>query len=235
MGDSRRPHRSRPTLRKELHETPAEQAHLLERDGHGPRLRRPPGGTACAATAALPKNSVTSAALAPNSVGLGEMKSDSVGTAELVAEAVGLQQLQDESVNASKIKNGSVTLAKLSAQAKAELEGPKGAAGAQGPAGPQGSPGTGSVAVSTAVETEVIDQATATDTSTPKELSVSCPNGPVLGGGYVLHHSPESPTGDAELRAIRSYPVTASTWLVRAVDDSSNGPWELTVSIVCEK
>jgi hypothetical protein len=67
-----------------------------------------------------------------------------------------------------------------------------------------------------------------------KELSVHSPSGPVLDGGYVLHS--ETATGSAKLRAIRSYPVDADTWLVRAIDDSNGagGVWELAVSVVCE-
>ena len=139
-------------------------------------------------------------------------------------------------MGASKLKDGSVTLAKLSAQVKGELKGPPGTTGATGPqgaAGPQGPAGTS--ATSTSLSTEVVNQATATDTTTPKELSVQCPSGPVLGGGYVLHGT--TTPGAAKLRAIRSYPVAGDTWLVRAVDDSAGteGAWELTVSVVCEK
>lgn len=200
------------------------------------------GGTAYAQSVGLPPNSVGGAQLQAKSVGPGELKSDSVGTAELQPEAVGPQQLQPESITTAKMKDGSVTLAKLSAQLKGEIKGQKGdtgatgvtgATGPQGQAGLQGTPGTG--AVSTSVETEVINQATATDASTPKELQVQCPNGPVLGGGYVLHNGTVS--GSAKLRAIRSYPVDSGTWLVRAVDDSAGaeGSWELTVSVVCAK
>jgi hypothetical protein len=197
------------------------------------------GGTAYAQTVGLPPNSVGGAQLQANSVGLGELKSDSVGSAELQPEAVGPQQIQLESISAAKLKDGSVTFSKLSAQLKGELKAQKGgtgAAGATGAQGPVGAPGVpGTAAVSTSVETEVVNQATATDTTTPKELSVHCPNGPVLGGGYVLHS--ETAPGAAKLRAIRSYPVDTDTWLVRAVDDSAGaeGPWELTVSVVCAK
>jgi hypothetical protein len=52
--------------------------------------------------------------------------------------------------------------------------------------------------------------------STSKELSVHCPNGPVLGGGFALHNTAGSPSGQAKLRAVRSYPVDQDTWLVRA-------------------
>ncbi len=181
------------------------------------------GGTAYAASANIKPNSVGESALQANSVGPEEMKSD----------AVGFQELQPESVYGSKIKNGSVTPEKLSPGAKSLLKGQTGATGAQGPPGPPGAPGTTSQ--TTGLETEVVNQATATDTTSPKELSVHCPSGPVLGGGYVLHS--ETATGSAKLRAIRSYPVDVDTWLVRAVDDSNGaeGVWELTVSVVCEK
>lgn len=174
------------------------------------------GGTAYAASASVKPNSVGESALQANSVGPEELKSD----------AVGFQELKPESVHGSKIKNESVTPEKLSPGAKSLLKGQTGATGAPGPPGP---PGT------TGLETEVVNQATATNTTSPKELSVHCPSGPVLGGGYVLHS--ETAAGSAKLRAIRSYPVDADTWLVRAVDDSNGaeGVWELTVSVVCEK
>ena len=154
------------------------------------------GGSAYAATAGLPPNSVGPSQLKADSVGTQELRSDSVGAQQLQNGAVGLEALQSESVSASKLKDGSVTLAKLSAQVKGELKGPPGTTGAQGAAGPQGPAGTS--AVSTSVSTEVVNQATATDTTPPKELSVQCPSGPVLGGGYVLHGT--ITPGSAKLR-----------------------------------
>jgi hypothetical protein len=189
------------------------------------------GGTAYAATAGLPPNSVGAAQLQANSVGLGEMKADSVGSAELQPEAVGPSQLQNESITAGKIKDGSVTPSKLSAQVKSELKGQKGEAGAQGaqgPAGAQGAPGA-----SATVETEVVNAATATNTTAEKELTVHCPHGPVLGGGFVL--APEIVGGEPHLRAVRSYAVSPESWLVRAFDDGGADNWELTVDAVCEK
>ena len=174
----------------------------------------------------------------------GVLKPDSVGPIQIKDEAVGPVQLQDEAVNASKIKDGSVTLSKLSSSAKNSLKGEKGpkgergetgAQGSQGAQGPQGAPGSSGGAAQ--METEIVTAATASDTSTPKELSVHCPNGPVLGGGFVLHNASGSPSGQAKLRAVRSYPVDANTWLVRATDDSNGteGEWELTVIAVCRK
>jgi hypothetical protein len=93
-------------------------------------------------------------------------------------------------------------------------KGDAGATGAQGP------PGT--AAVTTSLETEVINQATAGDTTSQKELIVHCPNGPVLGDGYVLHNEANSQPAAPKLRAIRSYPVDANTWLVRLRGWDSN-------------
>jgi hypothetical protein len=182
------------------------------------------GGTAYAATAHAPPNSVGEVALQSNSVGLGEMKSD----------AVGFQELQPESVYGDRLKKGAVTPEKLSPGAKTLLKGETGATGGQGEPGPRGEPGT-NTSQTGGLETEIVNQATATNATSPKELTVHCPSGPVLSGGYVLHS--ETPAGAAKLRAIRSYPVDADDWLVRADDDSSGGEgaWELTVSVVCEK
>jgi hypothetical protein len=181
------------------------------------------GGTAYAQTVGLP----------PNSVGQSALKNDSVGLGEIQSDAVGPQQLQDESVNAGKIKDGSVTPAKLSPQVKGELKGQKGATGATGAQGPAGAPGA--AGTTARLETEVVNQATATNTTSQKELTVHCPSGAVLGGGYVLHS--ETAPGATKLRAIRSYPVDADSWRVRAVDDGpeTEPSWELTVSVVCEK
>jgi hypothetical protein len=63
---------------------------------------------------------------------------------------------------------------------------------------------------------------------------VHCPNGPVMGGGYVLTYF-SGPGSQESLRAIRSYPVDGNTWLVRAADDGGTDSWELTVSAVCAK
>jgi hypothetical protein len=69
---------------------------------------------------------------------------------------------------------------------------------------------------------------TATDTTTSKELSVSCTGASeaVTGGGYVLD--------GAEAYAVRSYAVDRHTWLVRAHSVSASpAAWQLTVVADC--
>ena len=81
------------------------------------------------------------------------------------------------------------------------------------------------------VKTEVVNANTPISNSEMKELTVKCPRGPVLGGGYVLQ--PEKPAAQTQLHAVRSYPVTKESWLVRAFNVGPTENWELTVSVVC--
>jgi hypothetical protein len=75
---------------------------------------------------------------------------------------------------------------------------------------------------------------TATNTTTTKELQVSCPlaaNGEeVAGGGYVISNNGANvPTVVVQ----RSYAVDEHTWLVRAVATSGTPTWGLTVVANC--
>lgn len=68
----------------------------------------------------------------------------------------------------------------------------------------------------------------ATDTTTPKELIATCPAGKqVTGGGFVLF-----PNG-ASLTVLRSYPVSATEWLVRAEAITGTPTWQLNVYANC--
>jgi hypothetical protein len=156
----------------------------------------------------------------------------------LGGSAYAATQLPKNSVGTKQLKKGAVTGEKVKAGSLEAIDfkggqGLPGERGPQGPAGPQGIPGTSGVPAS--VATEVVNASTATDTSTPKEMTAHCPNGPVLGGGFVVHTGDNSITAQGHLRAVRSYPVDANTWLVRATDDTAAESWQLTVSAVCEK
>ncbi len=167
-------------------------------------------------------------------LGGGSAYAASVG---LKPNSVGPAQLKDGAVDSEALKDGSVTPAKLAAATKSQLKGQTGATGAQGPVGPQGAAGPqgapGAAASPAGVETEVVNLATAKDATAEKELTVQCPHGPVLGGGFVL--APQLAAAEPRLRAVRSYAVTPNSWLVRAFDDGGADTWELTVTAVCEK
>jgi hypothetical protein len=100
-------------------------------------------------------------------------------------------------------------------------QGLQGAAGSKGDPGPPGDPAT--------FVTEEVVKTTGKSTETPKELQVTCPNGPVISGGYVLAGT--IPTGS--LIARRSYAVAKNTWLVRAMNAGPSEEWELTVVATC--
>jgi hypothetical protein len=74
---------------------------------------------------------------------------------------------------------------------------------------------------------------TAADTTTSKELTVSC-NGTdeVSGGGYVISNGAPGanvPTVSTQ----RSYAVNSNTWLVRAAAENGTPTWQLTVIANC--
>ena len=95
-----------------------------------------------------------------------------------------------------------------------------------GAPGNPGAPGAPAV-----FDTEQVVKTTGKSTETPKELQVTCPNGPVLSGGYVLAGQAANPS--SSLIARRSYAVAQDTWLVRAVNAGPSEEWELTVVATC--
>ena len=134
-------------------------------------------------------------------------------------------KLPKNSVGTKQIKNGAVTPPKVSPATVTMF---KGAKGDKGETGPQGLPG------SDAVATEIVEKSTAFDTESPKELSVECPNGPALGGGYVLAGS--GGANQDKLRAVRSYALPGDRiWLVRAFSDEAAVSWQLNAMAVCKK
>jgi hypothetical protein len=144
--------------------------------------------------------------------------------------AYAASQLEKESVGTHQLKKEAVTPSKLSKASKATLTGPKGATGPQGPKGEtglRGNPGT-----SAALAVEDVSAVSENSTAKEKEVSVACPSGKVLGGGYVLNsHSNLS----LLLRPVRSYAVAEGTWLVRALNSGTEEAWELSVQAVCAK
>lgn len=76
---------------------------------------------------------------------------------------------------------------------------------------------------------------TAADTTTSKELTVSCDGtDEVGGGGYVISNGPAGanvPTVSAQ----RTYAVNSNSWLVRAAAENGAPTWQLTVIADCVK
>jgi hypothetical protein len=150
------------------------------------------------------------------------------GTAYAASEV-----LPKASVGTKQIQKEAVTPAKLSKASKAALTGPKGATGATGPQGPKGDAGLkGDPGTLAAFAIEDVSAVSENTTAKEKEVSVACPSGKVLGGGYVLNSH-----GNLSLllRAVRSYAVAEGTWLVRALNSGTEEPWELSVQAVCVK
>jgi hypothetical protein len=146
----------------------------------------------------------------------------------LPKESVGTKQLKKGAVTGAKVKAGSLVAADF-----APKQLPEGPRGAQGPAGPKGAAGAqGAPGSSAALAIEDVTASSAVDTTPEKEVSVVCPSGKVLGGGYVLNA--EGHAG-VTLRAVRSYAVAEGSWLVRAVNSGAAETWELTVVAVCSK
>jgi hypothetical protein len=141
---------------------------------------------------------------------------------QLPKDSVGAAQLKADSVTASKVKAGSLLASDFkSGQLPAGERGPQGLPGNNGLPGAPGSPGV--------AETETVVESTADDATPLKELSVECPHGPVLSGGFVLFGEEQE-----FIRDLRSYSVTSNTWLVRASAESGQ-EWELTVTAICQK
>jgi hypothetical protein len=194
------------------------------------------GGSAYAASAVLKPNSVGSAQLKSDSVGEAELKDESVGSLQMQIGAINAEAVAGEAISTPKLKNGSVTLAKLSATAKAQLEGAKGepgaagATGAQGVQGIQGPPGT--TATATTLATERVTVSSPNDSTKEKEVTATCPSNKVISGGYVLNSNGNL---NLTLRAVRDYAVSDAAWLVRAINGGSAENWELAVVAVCQQ
>ena len=77
--------------------------------------------------------------------------------------------------------------------------------------------------------TRQVVASTPTDTTTPKEITVTCdkPGEAVTGGGFVTE-----PTITPGPDLLRSYAVTPNTWLVR-VHMPGGADWQLTVVANC--
>jgi hypothetical protein len=136
---------------------------------------------------------------------------NSVGPIQLKRNAVGPQKLAPNAVRTGHVLDGSL----LSADFKAGQI-------PAGPAGPAGPPGIS--------QKQVVNASTATDSSTPKQISATCPAGKqAIAGGAGL----TGPTGPA---LFASHPVGNTSWLGYAYEvNATGGAWRLTAYVVCAK
>lgn len=150
--------------------------------------------------------------------------------------AYAASELEKGSVDTKQLAKEAVTPSKLSKGAKKTLTGPagpKGATGSTGPQGLKGDPGTpGTPGTSPLLAIQDVSAVTENTTAKEKEISVACPSGKVLGGGYVLNSHGNL---NLLLRPVRSYAVAEGTWLVRALNSGTEEAWELSVQAVCAK
>ena len=128
--------------------------------------------------------------------------------------SVGTPQLKKGSVTSVKVKDGALFLQDFAAAERLKLQGPK---GDKGDPGAQGGPGLAGI--------EIVDVATANDSSATKQVFAECPaNKRVIAGGANLNTTGAgTPALQASLplnngwRAFGSEPVPyAGNWHVRA-------------------
>jgi len=162
------------------------------------------GGTSVAAVSALPRGSV----------GTPQLRSGAVTTAKIRNGTVTAADLAAESVTSTEVRNGSLRRVDFR---PGQL--PHGPTGPQGPPGPPGLSGRQQVAVETA----------STSTS-PKNLSASCPAGTVvLGGGVEI-----SGAGRSRVTVVENKPSGDAAWEGEAFEAIATGSsWKLVVHAIC--
>ena len=105
---------------------------------------------------------------------------------QLARNSVGTPQLRNGAVTTPKIRNNAITSAKVRNRSLLAVDFRAGQLpqGPPGPAGPQGSPGPqGPAGPTGASGYQVITQASPSNSSTPKSLTATCPQGKVVIGG----------------------------------------------------
>lgn len=140
--------------------------------------------------------------------------------------SVGTPQLKANAVVSSKVRNFSLLRVDFKrGQVPAGPRGPAGSpgpTGPPGPVGPQGPPGPGLSGY------QVVTNTTATDSSTPKSVTATCPSGKVaISGGARLN------TG-APVAVQADYPGSSTAWVAVAREMSATGSsWALSAYAVC--
>ena len=135
--------------------------------------------------------------------------------------SVGTPQLKDSAVNSAKVKNRS--LLRVDFAAGQVPAGPAGPAGPGGPAGPAGPPGISGL--------QRFDQASSTDSTSPKTAIASCPSGkrPVGGGARVTGN------GAGVVSIIENFPDSdAVHWNAKASEVVATAQtWQLQAYALC--
>ena len=162
------------------------------------------GGTSVAAVVTVPRASVGTAELRNGAVTAAKIRNGNVTSADI----------GDGSVSSADVRNGS--LRRVDFRAGQIPHGPT------GPQGPPGAPGVSG--------REQIASETPLTSTSPKNLSATCPSGKkVLGGGVEI-----SGAGRARVTAVENKPNGDSAWEGEAFEAvSTNATWKLVVHAIC--
>ena len=168
-------------------------------------------------------------ALGGVSYAAGVLPRNSVGTAQLQKNAVTGAKLKRNAVTAAKVKDGSLLAADFKAgQLPAGPRGPTGDPGPQGLEGDKGDPGAPGLS-----DVEVVEQQTANDVISAKDVYPQCPAGKraIAADGYVGTHQADE--GKVFLTVAKL--ISNNTARVRAeeVAGANPGNWTLTGSVTC--
>lgn len=139
----------------------------------------------------------------------------SVGPLQLKRNAVGPQKIAPNAVRTGHVLNGSLLAADFKA---GQLP--------AGPKGDKGDPGPPGVSAK-----QIVTNASASDSSSPKSLVATCPAGTeVLGGGARI----DSPSGGPAVSSTRTQGSNA--WFAQAYEVvSTQAAWRLTAFAVCAR
>jgi hypothetical protein len=139
---------------------------------------------------------------------------NSVGPLQLKRNAVGPQKIAPNAIRTGHVLNGSLLADDFKA---GQIP-----AGPAGPAGAAGPPGVS--------QRQVVTAETASDSSSPKEVTATCPAPKVpIGGGANL-------TGVAGPALFATHPSGASSWFSFAYEvNATAGAWRLRTYVICAR
>lgn len=142
---------------------------------------------------------------------------NSVGPLQLKRNAVGPQKIAPNAVRTTHVLNGSLLVDDFK---PGQI--PAGPAGPAGPQGPAGTPGV--------TQREVVTVNTASDSSSPKQLTATCPAGKVvIGGGAEI----DGAVGPA---LASSRPIGTTQWFAFAYEvNATGGAWSVTSYAICAR
>jgi hypothetical protein len=156
------------------------------------------------------------------------LPANSVGTTQIKKNAVTSAKVKKNAVTSAKVKNGSLRQADFAAgELPAGPTGPAGPQGARGLQGPKGDKGDSFVP-------DIIEESgsSASDSSTSKSTTVSCPAGMLALGGYNVVAADDAPIAVATNR--EQFPAGISQWVVSAHETAAYaGNWQIQVNVNC--